>query len=217
MKTEFPFLPAVLQKFSNTDRASRFLVGIVGAPASGKSYLSEVLPPIVNAHFGQEIATSMAMDGYHYYNEQLREKGIFPHKGSHFTFDVQAFTEKLVELKESRNPVSCPIYDRSIHDPTPDANVILPSHRLVFVEGNYLLSRVFPWITLRFLLDVCIFVEVEAEVQFQRLLTRHMAGGQSEQEAAAKARRTDLPNTELVVQDKHRADHVFFPVANRMI
>lgn len=215
MNTAFPFLPAILEQFSQTTSEQRFLVGIVGAPASGKSYLAERLPYIVNQEMGKEIASSLAMDGYHLYNKELYARGMYPHKGSHFTFDVQSFIEKLIELKESSQEVSCPIYDRRLHDPTAAGHRILTSHRMVFVEGNYLLSSVFPWSAIKYLLDVSVFVEVDPTVQFQRLVDRHMRSGNSRAEAEAKAHRTDLPNSDLIRQDKDRADFVHVPEANR--
>ena len=155
------------------------------------------------------------MDGYHFYDADLRKKGLHPHKGAHFTFDVQRFIEKLVEIKESPSMVSCPIFDRSIEDPVEDVNQILPSHRMVFVEGNYLLSRMYPWITIKHILDTSVFVQVDPKIQLQRLVARHQRGGKSRKEAEDKAYRTDLPNSELILRDQDRAEFEVFPEANR--
>lgn len=214
MPSIYPFLPNLLQQFKHADSTKRFLVGIVGAPGSGKSYQAERLPEIVNAELGEEVATFLAMDGYHYFNEYLYSQGMHAHKGSHFTFDVQAFMEKLIELKENPGPVNCPIYDRSLHDPTPNGHLIQPKHKIVFIEGNYLLLRVFPWIGIRYILDYCVFVDVDPKLQFERLLERHITTGKSPKDAEAKVHRTDLTNSELILQDKDRADVVFRPEGN---
>jgi pantothenate kinase len=215
MNDTYPFLIPLLKKYARSESPHRFLVGIVGPPASGKSFLAELLAGKINEQIGENIATYFNMDGYHLFNSELHRRGIHPHKGCIFTFDVEKFTEKLVEIKESPAEVFCSIYDRSLHDPTPDGHLIGAQHRVVFVEGNYLLSRVFPWTGLRFMFDYSIFLEVDPEIQFQRLLERHISSGKSPAEAENKAIRTDLPNSALIRRDKDRADFVFWPQANR--
>lgn len=209
MKNEFPFLKALLKKDKQTNSRHRFLVGIIGPPASGKSTLAEKLPGVINQQLGQKVATHFNMDGYHFHNDQLFKKGIHPHKGAHFTFDVQAFIEKLVEIKEVHQDVLCPIYDRSLHNPTPDAHTIKATDRIVIVEGNYLLLSVFPWIGIRFILNYSIFLTIDESTQFQRLMDRHTSTGKTAPEAEAKIYRTDLPNSTLILKDIDRADFVY--------
>ena len=200
--------------FQSGQSENRFLVGIIGAPASGKSYLAAKLPVLINRQLDAEIATSFAMDAYHYQNDFLLDQGIHPHKGCHFTFDVKGFTEKLVEIKEGNGDILCPIYDRSLHNPTPNGHQIKSSHRMVMVEGNYLLTNIFPWNSLKYIFNYTLFIEVDPDIQYERLLDRHTSTGKSEKEAEAKIRRTDLPNAELIEKSKIRADYIFHPQAN---
>lgn len=214
MIEKYPFLEQVIARFQRKESPYRFLLGIVGAPASGKSTLAELLPPIINSEMGVEVATHFNMDGYHRFNAALKERAIFPYKGSHFTFDVEGFMAKLVEIKEADRTVKCPIYDRKVKDPTPDAHTILRGHRMVVVEGNYLLLDIHPWRAIRHLLDFCIYLEVEENIQIQRLLKRHIKGGKSRAQAMDKVKITDLPNAALIERDRHRADVVYRPPGN---
>ena len=85
---------------------------------------------------------------------------------------------------------------------------------MVFVEGNYLLTRVFPWLTIRHLLDYCVFVEVDRDIQWDRLIKRHTSTGKDPEEAQQKVMRTDLPNSDLIREDMDRADFVYRPTVN---
>ena len=83
------------------------------------------------------------MDGFHLYNDDLHSKGIYDHKGAHFTFDVKKFILKLMEIKESSGDILCPIYDRQgIDNRIEDAHPIKANHRMVIVDGNYLLLSI---------------------------------------------------------------------------
>lgn len=215
MKHTYPFVSNILNDYRTGSWQYRYLVGVVGPPASGKSTLAAELPALINTALGPEVATHFSMDAYHYPNAFLHQKGIYPHKGCHFTFDVQRFLAKLIEIKEQPGTVSCPIYDRSRgHDPIPDEHCIEAHHRLVVVEGNYLLLRIHPWIAIRHLLEYCLYIEVDPAVQFPRLLERHLKSGRTEEDARAKIIRTDLPNAELIARHKDRANFVWRPEWN---
>lgn len=214
MAEKLSFLSTVLDKYSQMKETGRLLVGIAGPPASGKSYWAERLPNLVNERLGGEVATHFAMDGYHFYDKDLHRKGTYPYKGSHFTFDVQAFIEKLIEIKELMGEVKCPIFDRSIDEPVQGRQVISAHHKIVFVEGNYLLSKVYPWCTIKYLLCYSIYIKVDPDIQFKRLMDRHKSLGKNENEALEKIHRTDWLNTLEIEKDMDRANHIFIPNSN---
>lgn len=210
-----PFLSELLEIHKKSDPKYRFIVGIVGAPASGKSTLAEQLSSTLNTRLKQEISTHFNMDGYHYYNDELYQRGIYAHKGAHFTFNAEKFITKLIKIKEHTGKVLCPIYDRmGVDNPIEDVHEIKVQHKIVVVEGNYLLLSVFPWITIRDILNYCICLEVDRDIQIKRLLKRHIEGGKSESQARNKIELTDLPNGELILKDKDRADYIFRPAVN---
>lgn len=211
---DLPFLSEILSRFKKRNENRRFLIALVGPPAAGKSHLASILPGIIDHALNASVTSTFAMDAYHMTNQALVAQGIHPHKGCHFTFDVKTFSEKLVEIKENPGEISCPIYNRSLGDPTPDAKTIGVSDKIILVEGNYLLLDIWPWNTLRYLFEYSIFIEVDQALQFQRLLKRHQASGKTIQEAEHKIHRTDFPNAELIRRYQHRADYVFRPESN---
>ena len=214
MITDYPFLPLVLEKFRRFDSSHRFILGIVGPPASGKSFLAEQLPGLINERSGEDICSHVSMDGYHYHNDHLTANGLYPHEGSHFTFDVKGFIQKLIEIKEEPGAVSCPVYIRKDHNPVEKGHIIRPRHRIVIAEGNYLLLTVFPWISIRHILDFSICLDVDPQIQWTRLMDRHTGTGKTEKEAANKILITDLPNTDIILRDKKRADCLYLPPGN---
>lgn len=187
----------------------RFLLGICGAPGSGKSTLARwIVSEWSILHPGQ--AVILPMDGYHFSNEELKAMGLLALKGIPETFDSHSFLQKLQEVKA--NPASkhaCPRFDRSIEASIQDDIKILPEHRLIVVEGNYLLLDTPPWISVRNTLDETWFIDSDEKLIYPRLLARHMKGGKNEKAAAEKVASTDLPNARLVANSKAHATRAF--------
>ena len=68
--------------------SERRLLGVLGAPGSGKTTLAEILVAEVNQAAGHEVAIEAPMDGFHLQDEQLLELGILPLKGIPASFDA---------------------------------------------------------------------------------------------------------------------------------
>jgi pantothenate kinase len=187
----------------------KFLLGICGAPGSGKSTLASWIVTEWNRlHSGQ--AVLLPMDGYHLSNEVLEERGLLPLKGIPETFDSHSFVQKLFEIRKA--PLSChrcPRFDRSMEASIQDAIEISPAHKLVVIEGNYLLLDTAPWDKIAGLLDEIWFIDAEEALIYPRLLARHMKGGKNKEAAAEKVNSTDLPNARLVEKDRCRASRIF--------
>jgi len=209
MPSIFPFINSILERYEAHDPSQRFLIGIIGPPASGKSTLADALLPAINTALGDEVATICRMDGYHMTDAKLQQTGRYLWKGCHFTFEAEAYVSKLEELRAFSGSLTCPIYDRArSHDPIPNGQTILSSHHIVITEGNYLLLNIEPWNRIPALLDYCIYIDVNDEEQLARLLERHQKAGRTKQEALAKAQSTDLPNTLMIRDQLERSTRV---------
>jgi len=187
----------------------RFLLGITGVPGAGKSTLADLLMKNVNATLKEESAIVIPMDGYHYHNDILVETGLLPLKGVPQTFDAQRFVMLIKEIASAKTEkLYCPSYDRALHNPVEGSIVIEDKHKIVIVEGNYLLLDTYPWNELADLFDESWFIETPLTTTKERLINRHVLTGRSVEEALSKISSTDAPNAELIIQTRHRATKV---------
>mmetsp|Transcript_6778 Transcript_6778/g.17369 ORF Transcript_6778/g.17369 Transcript_6778/m.17369 type:complete len:239 (+) Transcript_6778:1-717(+) len=136
--------------FGDGDGSARVFIGLAGAPGSGKSTLAAAVCARLNAAAGADIAVVFPMDGFHYYRAQL---AAFPdpeeatrRRGAPFTFDARAFVDRVRAAKDNRADATLvPAFDHEVHDPEEGKIVISPTHKVIFVEGNYLLLPDAPW------------------------------------------------------------------------
>ena len=180
----------------------RTIIGIAGAPGSGKSTLSAAIAAAVPA------AVIVPMDGFHMLNEALVELGRRNRKGAPDTFDVAGYVTMLRRLRDQQpdEDVPCPLYDRALSEPLDDAITVRGSTRLVITEGNYLLHDQLGWEQVRPLLDEVWFVDVPDEVRVPRLIARHIYFGKSAEAAQEWVTRSDEANARLVKPTRERAD-----------
>ncbi len=179
--------------------ADRYLFGIVGPPGSGKSTLA--------ASLGGELgAPVVAMDGFHLSNAELTERGLLDVKGAPETFASNAFVDLVRALRWPAHGVSCPTFDRTIEEPVPDQVRVVPSDRVVIVEGNYLLLEGAPWNELARLFDAVAYLDVPSDVRVERLVARHVEFGRARSEALDFVLRSDEVNARRVERARARAD-----------
>lgn len=176
----------------------RILVGIAGPPGVGKSTLAAALAARLGA-----TALVVPMDGFHLPQARLVELGRRERMGAPDTFDVEGFT-----ALRKPGEVRAPLFDRVTEEAVPDALPIGAGHRILLVEGNYLLHDRDGWERIAPLLDAGIFLRLDDEVRRERLIARHAAYGKTPDEARAWVLRWDERNAELVADGAARADLV---------
>lgn len=199
----------LFQILHSNGKSERFILGIVGAPGAGKSTLASKLCHEINSQSADEPAIIVPMDGFHYSNEHLLELGLLPLKGIPATFDAQGFVEILKKVQKTKNEsVFCPRFDRSIEASIPNDIEVKPHHKLVIVEGNYLLLDEKPWGEIAQYLDQSWFINCPIDVILPRLIQRHIDGGKSEADARRKVESTDLPNAKIIDATKSRATRI---------
>lgn len=199
----------LLDKINSLPPDSRFILGITGYPGSGKSTLADYVTRGVNKALSQELAVIVPMDGYHFSNEVLEQRQLRELKGIPATFDGEGFVQLMTELRQTPPKTSyCPKFDRSIEASIPDAIEIRQDHKLLVIEGNYLLLKTPPWHHLHSLFDEVWFINVSIETILPRLIERHIAGGRTPEGAKQKVESTDLPNAYLVEGTRKDADRI---------
>ena len=190
------------------DGDRRVLLGIVGAPASGKSTLAEALVAAVG-----DRAVLVPMDGFHLAHTELTRLGRVERKGAPDTFDPAGFVALLRRIRaDDGSVVYAPEFRRAIEDAIASSLPVGPAARLVVVEGNYLLHDDGAWAQVSGLLDACWFIEVDEDVRLARLVARHRRFGRSEDEARERALGSDQRNAELIEVTRARATRVVRPV-----
>jgi pantothenate kinase len=187
---------------------ARFVFAIAGPPGAGKSTFAEALLAALEAATPGEAAL-MPMDGYHFDNAILVERGLLPRKGAPQTFDVDGLARDLERLRAGGREVIVPVFDRNLDLARAGARAIRPEHRVVVVEGNYLLLDEPPWRELAPLFDRTLFLAVEREELRRRLIDRWRSHGLGPAAAVARAEGNDLPNAELVARRLRPADLVW--------
>jgi len=182
-------------------RGSRVLLGLVGAPGSGKSTWARAL-----ADTFADRAIVVPMDGFHLANAELARLGRASRKGAPDTFDAAGYVALLRRLRAADETVYAPEFRREIEEAIAGAIAVAPDVPLVITEGNYLLLDDGPWADVRALLDEVWFIETGEALRRQRLLQRHIAHGRSPEDARDWVAHTDEPNAALVQATRHRAD-----------
>lgn len=213
------------------------VIGIAGIPGSGtfiilllpkpsltspgKTTLSQIITTRLNAH-ALEIsptspppATFLPMDGFHLTRAELsalpNPSEAHFRRGASFTFSAPKFLTLVQALRESPNKIIlAPSFDHAIKDPKEEDIQILPEHRIVVLEGNYLALDKEVWRDAAALLDEIWFVEVDFEVARVRLRERHVRAGivKDLEEGDRRARESDLLNGEEIVANRLRVDEV---------
>jgi pantothenate kinase len=149
------------------------------------------------------------MDGFHFSRAHLDTmtdpSEAHRRRGAAYTFDADAYVALIRALREPLSSVvTAPSFDHAVKDPVADDVRILPEHRIVVVEGNYVALAAEPWGTAARMMDVVVFVEVEERVAVERLARRHVEAGivGSLEEGRARAEGNDMANGREIVGNK---------------
>lgn len=194
------------------ERAARLLrsggrkvLGIAGAPASGKSTLSlAVVNQLELSHPGA--AVLVGMDAFHIGHRILERRGLVAVKGASHTFDVAGYVAFLERLRRADETVYAPEFRRDIEDSLAHTVEVEPTVRLVVTEGNYLLLPQEPWRRVRPLLDEAWFVHLDDEERRRRMVARHQRYGHPAEVATARAYGSDEVNSRLVGSTQQTPD-----------
>jgi pantothenate kinase len=203
-----PSLETLVGRAHRLARAQRALLGIVGEPGAGKSTLAEQLWAGLERE-QPGLAVTVSMDGFHLAQKVIDARGQTKSKGTIDTFDAYGFLALLQRTRtEAGNSVWWPEFDRDLENPVAGAIEVSARHRLVIVDGNFLLSTQEPWQRVRTLLDEAWFLDAAPQARRGRLTRRYVRYGFSPEDAHAKAYGVDERTSALVRSTASRADLV---------
>jgi pantothenate kinase len=184
--------------------ATRFIVGIAGAPGSGKTTLADELCKAIIAR--GETSVVVPMDGYHFDDIVLNKRGHRGRKGAYYTFDAPGFVHLIKRIKSNEPDIAIPVFDRTIEMSRAAADVIEASTRFIVVEGLYLLLQREPWSALKQLFDVSVFLDVPKAELERRLTQRILHHGHDLEYAKNWIASNDMLNANEVINNSVKAD-----------
>tara|TARA_Y100000996_G_scaffold397610_1_gene364800 strand:- start:282 stop:911 length:630 start_codon:yes stop_codon:yes gene_type:complete len=192
------------QNLDNNDN-QRYFIALSGAPASGKSTISDKLVKDLNLK-GHKSAI-LQMDGFHYDDQILKEKKLHLKKGAPETFDVMGLLNFVSRL-QNENEVVIPIFDRSLELSRSSAFIISKDTKAIIIEGNYILLKSEPWKSLHKFFNFKIMINCEEKVLEKRLIERWKNFNLSKEDINQKVYENDLPNGINVLNNSIPVDYI---------
>ena len=198
-----------------TAMKSRVAIGMAGPTGAGKSVVTVLFQELAKQAQLPFAFSVVTIDAYHFPNRHLLSHfsdgvPLKQVKGRFDTYDVPALAKDLQAFAAGEN-VAFPAYSRKLHDPVPDQVRIGAPAALLLVEGLWLLSDRGGWARIRTLLDFCYFLDADKERARPAVLKRHITGGRTLESAGKHYDEVDGKNSDLVLQDRGKADKVVLP------
>ncbi|KAJ6773783.1 ATP-DEPENDENT KINASE YFH7 [Salix purpurea] len=158
-----------------------------------------------------DVAAVLPMDGFHLYRSQLdameNPEEAHARRGAPWTFSPTLLLRCLEKLR-NEGSVYAPSFDHGVGDPVEDDIFVSSQHKVVIVEGNYLLLEDGTWKDVSSMFDEKWFIDVDIDTAMQRVLKRHISTGKPPDVAKWRIEYNDQPNAELIIESKKNADLV---------
>lgn len=86
--------------------------------------------------------------------------------------------------------------------------MITADHKVVLIEGNYLLLDTEPWRHIKDIVDYSYFIGSDIDTIENRIYSRHLSVGYSAEEAMERVKTNDIINAKLILETAGRSDKV---------
>jgi pantothenate kinase len=181
----------------------RIILGLCGAPGTGKSTFAEQLAHAI----GNDRAVVVPMDGFHLGHDVIKDSPKLDRKGAIDTFDVGGYRSLLQRIRSrEEDVVYAPAYRRGLEEPIAASIPVPRDYPVVITEGNYLLASDPKWQAVRSELDQVWYLETPDELRLSRLIDRHVRFGKALSKAVEWVHRSDEPNAEFIRTTRGAAD-----------
>jgi len=120
------------------------------------------------------------MDGWHLSNHQLELQGKSSRKGAPDTFDTDGLAWAIWRIKNqapSAPSIYLPSFSHQTNDPVASDVEVSSDTEIIIIEGNYLLLKSDPWISMRTNFDIPVYCDVKWDICRDRLIDRQMSKG----------------------------------------
>lgn len=202
----------IRQRASSTDTGNRpFMVGLVGMPGAGKSTITQA----VKRMLGPDCLV-LGMDGFHTPLADLKARpdaaDAVYRRGAPDTFEPGKLRKSVSSVRDFDGPaeVVFPGFDHAVGDPTEiGARFDRSAHRIIIMEGNYLLHEGDNWESTADLFDFTAFLNTDIETCVARVKARNVCiPGYTPEEIDVRTEKVDRANAEKVSASQSRADIV---------
>ena len=178
------------------------VIGIAGGTGSGKTTITKKLMQ----RFGGDVSVIYHDNYYKAHHDMSYDERARLNYDHPDAFDTELLVEALKELRRGK-PVSCPVYDYSIHDRT-DRTITIRPAKVIVVEG----ILIFQSRELCEQMDIKIYVDTDADVRILRRIVRDVRDrGRSLESVINQYLNTVKPMHEQFVEPSKRNADIIIP------
>ncbi|KAH1258361.1 putative uridine kinase [Glycine max] len=195
----------------------KLLVGLAGPPGAGKSTLAHEVARRINKLWPEKASSfdsQVEPPDVAIVAPMMNLEEAHARRGAPWTFNPLRLLTCLKNLR-IHGSVYVPSFDHGVGDPVEDDIFVNLQHKVVIVEGNYLLLEDGVWKEISSLFDekwqVLIlprhmYIDIDIDEAMQRVLKRHISTGKPPDIAKQRMENNDSLNAELIMKSKKNAD-----------